>query len=64
MVKKELTQTFHQTIIAVTQDQDFAHNSDRIIEMSDGMIVKANRLIISTFGNVQVVSASLGNEAQ
>lgn len=37
---KELTQTYHQTIIAVTHDQDFAHNSDRIIEMSDGMVVK------------------------
>jgi predicted ABC-type transport system involved in lysophospholipase L1 biosynthesis ATPase subunit len=37
---KELTQTYHQTIIAVTHDQDFAHNSDRIIEMSDGVIVK------------------------
>jgi lipoprotein-releasing system ATP-binding protein len=37
---KELTQTYHQTIIAVTHDQDFAHNSDRVIEMSDGVIVK------------------------
>jgi lipoprotein-releasing system ATP-binding protein len=37
---KELTQTYHQTIIAVTHDQDFARNSDRIIEMSDGVIVK------------------------
>ena len=29
-----------QTIITVTHDDDFAHNSDRIIELSDGHIVK------------------------
>lgn len=36
---QELTQNFGQTIIAVTHDDDFAHKSDRIIEMKDGMIV-------------------------
>jgi lipoprotein-releasing system ATP-binding protein len=37
---QELTHTYHQTIIAVTHDQEFAKNSDRIIEMSDGQIVR------------------------
>ena len=36
----ELSHTMHQTIIAVTHDPDFAAGSDRVIEMSDGMIVK------------------------
>ncbi len=36
----ELTHTYHQTIIAVTHDEDFAKRSDRIIEMSDGMILR------------------------
>ncbi len=36
---KELTSQFNQTIIAVTHDEEFAHNSDRIIEMKDGEIV-------------------------
>jgi lipoprotein-releasing system ATP-binding protein len=36
---QELTQNFGQTIIAVTHDDDFAHKSDRIIEMKDGIIV-------------------------
>ena len=31
----------HQSIITVTHDTDFAHKSDRIIEMSDGQIVSA-----------------------
>jgi lipoprotein-releasing system ATP-binding protein len=30
-----------QTIIAVTHDPEFAGNSDRIIEMSDGKIIRA-----------------------
>ncbi len=38
----ELTHTYHQTIIAVTHDEEFAHKSDRIIEMSDGQIVNGN----------------------
>jgi len=36
---KELTQTLHQTIITVTHDDDFASKSDRIIQMSDGLII-------------------------
>ena len=31
----------HQTIITVTHDPDFAKGSDRIIEMSDGQIIKS-----------------------
>ena len=30
-----------QTIIAVTHDPEFAGNSDRVIEMSDGKIIRA-----------------------
>jgi lipoprotein-releasing system ATP-binding protein len=37
---KELSVNFKQTIIAVTHDTDFAKRSDRVIEMSDGEIVK------------------------
>lgn len=36
---KELTSQLGQTIIAVTHDDEFAKNSDRIIEMKDGEIV-------------------------
>jgi lipoprotein-releasing system ATP-binding protein len=36
---KELSRTYHQTIIAVTHDTEFARNTDRIIEMNDGEIV-------------------------
>lgn len=36
---KELTSHFGQTIIAVTHDDEFAKNSDRIIEMRDGEIL-------------------------
>ncbi|HLO53792.1 MAG TPA: ABC transporter ATP-binding protein [Saprospiraceae bacterium] len=35
---KELTSQLGQTIIAVTHDDEFAKNSDRIIEMKDGEI--------------------------
>ncbi len=35
----ELTSVYKQTIIAVTHDDEFARNSDRIIEMKDGMII-------------------------
>jgi lipoprotein-releasing system ATP-binding protein len=38
---QELTQKYHQTIIAVTHDDEFAKKSDRIVEMSDGKIVKS-----------------------
>jgi len=37
---QELAHTFHQTIIAVTHDEEFAKRSDRIVEMSDGQIIK------------------------
>ncbi len=37
---QELTHNYGQTIIAVTHDEDFAHKSDRIIEMRDGEILK------------------------
>jgi lipoprotein-releasing system ATP-binding protein len=37
---KDLAHNQGQTIIAVTHDKDFAANTDRIIEMSDGNIVK------------------------
>lgn len=37
---RELTHTYKQTIIAVTHDEEFARNSDRVVEMSDGSIVK------------------------
>jgi lipoprotein-releasing system ATP-binding protein len=36
---KELAHEQGQTIITVTHDDDFARNSDRIIDMSDGVIV-------------------------
>ncbi|MBK6266096.1 ABC transporter ATP-binding protein [Marivirga sp. S37H4] len=36
---KSLTRDFGQTIIAVTHDEEFASNTDRIIEMSDGEII-------------------------
>jgi len=36
---RELAKERKQTIIAVTHDDDFANNCDRIIEMKDGMIV-------------------------
>jgi lipoprotein-releasing system ATP-binding protein len=38
---KELSTTYHQTIIAVTHDAEFARNTDRIIEMNDGEIVRS-----------------------
>jgi len=36
---RELTSKYKQTIIAVTHDEEFADNSDRVVEMSDGKIV-------------------------
>lgn len=36
---QELTRSYGQTIIAVTHDDEFAHKSDRIIEMKDGEIL-------------------------
>lgn len=37
---KQLAHDNNQTIIAVTHDNDFAQNSDRTIEMADGVIIK------------------------
>jgi len=37
---KQIAHENHQTIITVTHDPDFAKGSDRIIEMSDGQIIK------------------------
>jgi len=39
---RELTHTYRQTIIAVTHDVEFARNSDRVVEMSDGKIVSSS----------------------
>lgn len=36
---KQLARERGQTIIAVTHDEDFAHNSDRTIDLADGQIV-------------------------
>lgn len=35
---QQLSKEFGQTLITVTHDEDFAHRSDRIIEMADGEI--------------------------
>lgn len=35
---RELSEVYGQTIITVTHDDDFAKNTDRIIEMSDGRL--------------------------
>lgn len=37
---RELTGTYKQTIIAVTHDEEFARNSDRVVELTDGRILK------------------------
>jgi lipoprotein-releasing system ATP-binding protein len=37
---KDLTHNYGQTIIAVTHDGEFAAKSDRLVEMSDGLVVK------------------------
>lgn len=39
---RELARERGQTIITVTHDEDFARNSDRVIELSDGMLVRGN----------------------
>lgn len=36
---KQLSQDNHQTIIAVTHDEEFARNTDRVIEIRDGVII-------------------------
>jgi lipoprotein-releasing system ATP-binding protein len=37
---KELAEVFHQTILIVTHDQEFAEGTDRIIEMEDGRVIR------------------------
>jgi len=37
---KQLAEEFHQTLLIVTHDQSFAANTNRIIEMEDGRIIK------------------------
>ncbi len=37
---RQISKDLHQTIVAVTHDNDFANSSDRIIEMQDGKILK------------------------
>ncbi len=37
---KELSHEFQQTLLIVTHDQEFAQNTDRIIEMQDGKIIR------------------------
>ncbi|MEO1013115.1 MAG: ABC transporter ATP-binding protein [Bacteroidota bacterium] len=39
-ILKELAQEKKQSIIAVTHDDDFANNTDRIIELSDGALIR------------------------
>ncbi|TXI68455.1 MAG: ABC transporter ATP-binding protein [Cyclobacteriaceae bacterium] len=38
---RELTSIHKQTIIAVTHDEEFAQKTDRVVEMSDGRIIKS-----------------------
>ncbi len=40
---KELAQEFHQTMLIVTHDPEFASGTDRIIEMEDGRIINDYR---------------------
>lgn len=37
---KQLSEAYRQTLLIVTHDQDFAANTNRIIEMEDGMILR------------------------
>jgi lipoprotein-releasing system ATP-binding protein len=37
---KELAAEFHQTILIVTHDPEFAEGTDRIIEMEDGRVIR------------------------
>lgn len=37
---KELTETYHKTLLVVTHDLDFAAKTSRIIELDDGKIVR------------------------
>lgn len=37
---KELATQYHQTLLIVTHDQEFAENTNRIIEMEDGRVIR------------------------
>lgn len=37
---KELTVSFDQSLLVVTHDTEFAENTDRIIELSDGVVIR------------------------
>ena len=37
---KELAEVYHQSLLIVTHDQEFAQNTHRIIEMEDGRIIR------------------------
>jgi lipoprotein-releasing system ATP-binding protein len=37
---RDIARQGRQTIIAVTHDEDFAANCDRVLELSDGRLVK------------------------
>jgi lipoprotein-releasing system ATP-binding protein len=37
---KDLAHSFDQTLLIVTHDQEFAENTDRIIEMEDGKVIR------------------------
>jgi lipoprotein-releasing system ATP-binding protein len=39
---KQLAKEFGQTIICVTHDDNFAENTDRVVEMKDGLIISKN----------------------
>lgn len=41
---KTISSEYHQTIIAVTHDNDFAKKSDRTIELADGKILTKNKI--------------------
>jgi lipoprotein-releasing system ATP-binding protein len=41
---KTISSSYHQTIIAVTHDTDFAKKSDRTIELADGKILTTNKI--------------------
>lgn len=43
-ILQELAHNYHQTIVAVTHDNDFAQKSDRTIEMQDGHIISTQKL--------------------
>jgi lipoprotein-releasing system ATP-binding protein len=38
-ISKELTTEFHQRVLIVTHDPEFAAGTDRIIEMEDGKVI-------------------------